>query len=228
MRRDQIKKVFLLSGIGSFILFSALLLLLSVANVPGHKEVKTALARQLTKVVPLPARSENLHTQADTVIYVLGGSQKSLKSKLETAAELYHQGPGKRILLLSRPGITSYDPDLRRNLTNDEWDVKVLVALGVKKENIESLPLHEGVLGTFSEAAGIADIAGQRGYRQVILVTAPYHTRRTWVTFSKLLKNRGITLYLYASDEHARLKNLLFEYFKLLLYENVVLPFSTK
>lgn len=53
-------------------------------------------------------------------IYILGGSQRSLEYKFETAADLYNSGVRKKVLILHHPGITEYSPSLRRNLTNDD------------------------------------------------------------------------------------------------------------
>ena len=68
------------------------------------------------------------------VIYVLGGSQRSLEFKYKKASELYHKGICKRIWILSRPGITEYSVSLGRNLTNEEWSILKLTEFGVPTE----------------------------------------------------------------------------------------------
>ncbi len=186
---------------------------------------------RLTKIEPLTENSYNSTLKSRNILYVLGGTQKSLKKKFKTAAELYNRGLCKKILILSAPGIIEYDPRLGRKLTNDEWAINKLVELGVRKEDIEPVSLEKGFFGTFTEAKGISALVLKRGYKHLILVTSPYHTMRTWVTFSKFLKDRGITLYIYASNtlyiyasnDNIGLHNLLLEYFKLLLYKNFVL-----
>ena len=43
-----------------------------------------------------------------TVLYVLGGNQRSLRQRYQKASELYHLGLSKNIIILSRPGITEF------------------------------------------------------------------------------------------------------------------------
>jgi len=63
----------------------------------------------------------------------LGGSQRSLELKYKTASELFHKGICKRIWILSRPGKTEYSKSLRRNLTNDECSLLLLLGGRLKK-----------------------------------------------------------------------------------------------
>ncbi len=225
---NHIKKVLLLCGISSLGLLSALGLFLSVQSVPGHSELKAYLIKQLTEVNTVPDKPQEGPSQSGTVIYVLGGSEKSLKKRLEAAAELYHQGLSNRILLFSEPGITEYDPSLGRNLTNDEWSLKQLAGHRVKRKDVEPVSFKKYVFGTFTEAKGLSEISAVRGYKHVILVTSQCHTKRTWVTFSKMFQNRNIALSIYAANDPYRLRSLLYEYLKLVLYKNIVLPYYTE
>ncbi len=222
MNTYLLKKRPLILGIGVFAIFCVLFI--RAETFPGHKELYRLLIGELTKVEPLPETSSiSSPAQSDNVVYVLGGSQNELIRKIGTAAELYHHGLCKRILSLSRPGITEYDHHLHRNLTNDEWFIKTLANSGVKKEDIELVTLKRRFFGTLTEAKSIADTASQRGYTHLVLVTSPYHTMRTWLAFSKYVNGRGIALSIYASNYHATLSELIFEYFKLLLYRDNLL-----
>jgi len=111
-----------------------------------------------------------------------------------------------------------------RNLTNDEWAIDRLVDLGVRKAEIEPVSLEGEFWGTLAEAKGISALVNTRSYRGVILVTSPYHTMRAWLTFSGFFKGQGIHLKIYASDDHANLRELLLEFFKLISYEYIVIP----
>lgn len=223
-KKIRLKKVILFLGVSAFVFFFITWLFLINESVPGHKELKFLLMKRLIRVEPLTENSYNSTSKSTNILYVLGGSHKSLKKKFKTAADLYSRGLCEKMLLLSEPGITEYDPLLGRNLTNDEWAINKLVDLGVKKEDIEPILLKKGVFGTFTEAKGISDIALKRGYNHLILVTSSYHTMRTWVTFSKLLDGSGVTLYIYASDESVGLRHILLEYVKLKCYESILLP----
>ena len=220
----QIRKIFLVFGIGFVVLFLALWLFFPFKRIPGHNELRTYLATQLTKVIPAQYNSYKDSAQSNTVIYVLGGSQKSLKGRLKTASQLNHQGLSRRILLVSRPGITEYDLDLHRNLTNDEWSIKQLTGLGVKPEDIELVSFEKCLFGTLTEANGLSEIAGLRGYKKIILVTSQCHTKRTWITFSKAFEHRNISIAIYAANDPVGLRSLFYEYLKLALYKNIILP----
>jgi vancomycin permeability regulator SanA len=181
------------------------------------------LLERLVSIEPLPDDFDKLHPHSKKVIYVLGGSQKSLKRRLKTAAELYHKGEARNILILSRPGITEYDPLLGRNLTNDEWSVKRLEAHGVQKENIEPLSLKHGFFGTLAEAQGVSQEIMSKGYDVLILVSSSYHTARVQECFAKYLKDKKIKVFIYGSDDSSSQWGLMLEYFKLMLYKYILL-----
>jgi uncharacterized SAM-binding protein YcdF (DUF218 family) len=197
-----------------------------VVRVPFNRELSIFLTERLSKVDALRYTTRESSQVFDRVIYVMGGSQKSLKYRFKTAADLYHLGLCNRILIPSRQGITQYNPSLSRNLTNNEWAMNKLMELGVKKEDIELVGLKKGYFGTFTEARSISDIVSQRGYKNLILVTSLHHTMRTWLSFSEFLKDKGITIYIYASNDCIELHNLILEYFKLIIYKDLILPIS--
>lgn len=203
-------------------LVSVLWAFLSIEAVPGHKELAGVLAAGLTRAFPARERPAN------TLIYLLGGTQERWQTKIGTAAALYRQGIGKKILFLTEPGKTAYDPVLRRNLTNQEWAARAFAAQGIPERAIEPVMLGRPALfGTMAEARLVRDRARMTGCEQLILVTSSFHTRRTWLTFTALLHHDpGVVLSVYASGDRARLTDLLKEYGKLLLYAVIVLPLA--
>ena len=153
------------------------------------------------------------------VIYVLGGSQRSLELKYKTAAKLYHQGIGNRIWILSRPGITEYNRSIGRNLTNDEWSQTKLKKLGVPEKNVEAIEIREGFFGTFSEAKGISALMMNKRYKSIVLITSPGHTYRTKLSFDDFLQNQNDNIYVQSSDEKFLLRSLIVEFVKLKIYQ---------
>ncbi|OGW51651.1 MAG: hypothetical protein A2Z50_06370 [Nitrospirae bacterium RBG_19FT_COMBO_42_15] len=220
---NQIKKASFYIALTIFITILGTSLFLSIEGFPGHKEFKALLISRLAKAAPLPDNFNNSYTQSKNVIYVLGGGQESLKYRFKTAANLYHQGAAKKIFILSRRGITEYDPLLKRNLTKNEWAIKRLIELGIEKKDIEAVSIEEDFFGTLSEANSIPQIAKERGYSNLILVSSSYHTMRVWVSFSEFTEGKEAALFIYGAEDHARLSGLLFEYFKLIIYKEVLL-----
>lgn len=159
-----------------------------------------------------------------TLIYVLGGNQDSLTHRFREASILYHQGLSNKILILGRPGITDYSTDLGRNLTNDEWAIRELGKFNVIKEDIEPVTVQASFFGTLSEAKALQDIVRKKGCNILILVTSAYHTRRTFITFSKFASIRSLELYIYGSNDAPGVRGILLEYMTMLLYEKCVLP----
>jgi|SRR5579884_1243692 len=208
----------------ALIFFAAIWLFLTFNRFPGDRALHSWLLERVVRSKPLPDRFNELYPESGRVIYVLGGSAGSLEHRFKAAADLYQKGIARKILVLSEPGITEYDPFLKRNLTNDEWAVKELTGFGVPNGDVDLVIFKKSFFGTFGEAKNILELASKNGYDPVILVTSQYHTLRTWETFSKILSLRGISVYIYSAEDPIGLRGLLYEYLKLTVYENFVLP----
>lgn len=193
-------------------LLSCLIVLVVVFLLMFKESVRTHLLVHLCEVHPASPI-----TSADG-IYVLGGGQPSLEKRFPIAALLYKNQIARRVLILSRPGITEYSTDLGRNLTNDEWAYGKLSELGISHSDIETVSAEKGFFGTLSEAESVSSLVKSRGYKTLILVTSDYHTKRVWKSFSTLMENTGVTLYIYTATDHSTLLNLIRELAKLLVY----------
>jgi len=212
------QRILFLSVVG-LLVFIGLLEFANQESFPGHKQLKGLLINSLTKYDPLPVASYKSQSNLGNVIYVLGGSEDSLKYRLKTASDLYKDGVANKILIDNDQTMMEYSPALGRNLTFNEWAIERLVGLGVKKENIEPVPIEKGFFGTYSEARSISNIVLNRGYKSLILVSSQIHTMRVWKSFSKFVKNRNINLYIYTSNDIPRTITIFQEYFKLQIYE---------
>jgi uncharacterized SAM-binding protein YcdF (DUF218 family) len=198
--------------------FAAVTLILA-GGLFYRKAVAESLNHRLAYVRHLP----DSHSVNNDVVYILGGNEESLEAKFRTASKLIRDGQAARVLVFSHPTLMSFSPALGRNLTFDEWAVATLGALGVKSDAIDFVSFEEGFFGTWSEARGVSRLAGERGYRRLILVTSPFHSRRAWESFSRAIEQSDTRLYLYLSDDPAYLRHLLPEFFKLLFYRAFVL-----
>jgi uncharacterized SAM-binding protein YcdF (DUF218 family) len=160
---------------------------------------------------------ESWHGKADA-IYILGGSQPSLKHKFRTASILYGKGICRKMLILSRPGITEFSSSLGRNLTNNEWALWKLEEVGISKDHVEAVVVEQGFFGTLAEAKAISTLIRQRGYRSVILLSSAYHTRRVKSSFEKFSQEHSAKLYIVGSAEGVSLWELMKEFAKLQFY----------
>ena len=158
------------------------------------------------------------------IIYVLGGAQPSLQKKYERLGSLYRNVEYKKVLILDRSGITEYNKDVGRNLTNNEWSLMQMERWGIGKQDVELVSIDEGYFGTFSEARAVTELMGKRGYRTVLLITAPHHTARVKRSFGRMLKDKRGTCYVASSGEEVAIGELVMENIKLMVYTFFLLP----
>jgi len=197
--------------LGAFLILAVLLVVMIAYG--SKTELKQYLMNQLTRMENVPPG-----TTCDTA-YVLGSSPPSLLLKFKKVASLYRQGRCKKILIPHRPGITEYNPQLGRNLANDEWSIRQLERLGIPERSIQLVNIKKGFFGTYSEAKTVSSFAVHRGYKSLLLVTALHHTRRTLASFESFLQAHPTKLYIEASSEKAGLHELLLEFLKLQIYK---------
>jgi uncharacterized SAM-binding protein YcdF (DUF218 family) len=201
--------------------FFLIIIFASITIIISSKKLRTnleyLLKTDLIRLDPLPPSGPI------EVMYVLGGTQRSLELKFDTAAILYHNGMSKKILILSRPGKTEYSRLLKRNLTNDEWDFLKLEQRNILKKDIEHIYLNKSYFGTFAEAKNVSYIVKERGFKSIILICAPYHSHRVRISFNKFLKNNNLLVYVEGSSEHFFLGELLIEFIKLKIYQYILL-----
>jgi uncharacterized SAM-binding protein YcdF (DUF218 family) len=153
------------------------------------------------------------------VVYILGGNQSSLRYKYRTVSQLFKRGICSRIWILHRQGITEYNPELQRNLTNDEWSLKTLRSYGVPEKNVRIITVSDGFFGTFSEAKGVASLLEGKDYKSILLISSPYHTNRIMKSFSYTLRDRNIKILSLGTKENVYLRNMVVEFLKLKIYE---------
>jgi len=109
------------------------------------------------------------------------------------AVDLYHEGKGKAILL--SPGYLE-DSEVRLRARGIRYPAATdlirdaMVQMGIPADVIVSIP--EGMDNTAHEASAAHRIARERGWTSIIVVTSPYHTRRSLFAFQRELKGTGI------------------------------------
>jgi uncharacterized SAM-binding protein YcdF (DUF218 family) len=125
--------------------------------------------------------------------------------------------------VLSHLTLAAFNPRLGRNMSADEWAAETLGTFGVSANVIEFVSVEEGFFGTWSEARGVARRVKDRGYRRLILVTSPFHSRRVWESFSHEIGQADARLYMHLSHETVSGPYVLLETLKLLVYRAALL-----
>ncbi len=126
--------------------------------------------------------------RADAIL-VLAGSTAYGERALR-AAEIYKQGTAPRVLLTDDGEASGWSRAEQRNPLFVELARKNLIEQGVPAENIEILEPRTS--GTIYEAQLLRQIAREKNYKSILLVTSAYHTRRALRTFEKIFGEDGI------------------------------------
>ena len=125
---------------------------------------------------------EDALTRADAIVVVAGGTP----DREEVAARLYREGLAPEVVLSNQ-----FTPDRVRNLIalgarHLDYQGEARVALeqhGVPSQVIVALPTP--VKTTEAELRIVGEAARARGWRRVILVTSPQHSRRVKLVWSR-------------------------------------------
>lgn len=156
----------------------ALLALLALA-IAAHPLWLTALARFL--VVDEPPRP------ADAILVLGGGSGE----REEWGAALYLQGYAPLVIASGEP---PYAPGERRSFA--EISADYLAELGVAPSAILTMP---ETTSTHDEAVQSRELLRQRGGRALIVISDPFHMRRSAWTFRKAFRGEEVELTFVAT-----------------------------
>jgi uncharacterized SAM-binding protein YcdF (DUF218 family) len=126
--------------------------------------------------------------RADAIL-VLSGSSTYLE-RTQKAAEIFKTGVAPKIFLTDDGSRGGWDRTQQRNPFFAERAKWELMKEGVPEDAIEILP---GIVeGTQDEAIVAEKTLRERNLRSILLVTSPYHTRRTLSTFETLLHKNAV------------------------------------
>ncbi len=164
--------------------------------------------------------------KADAIVVLAGtrGNISFLKGKILTAVKLYHEGWAPKIICSGRFSVKVNDtPKLiplaeldraarcGRIQTKDvasaakSWDEGLgadymrnqAIKLGVPAEDVlaENMSLH-----TRENAEYVASLVDQHQIGRIILVTSPFHQKRTYLTFVRVMQPKGIEILNHYAD----------------------------
>jgi uncharacterized SAM-binding protein YcdF (DUF218 family) len=132
--------------------------------------------------------------RADAIV-VLGGSSTYLE-RARFAARLFHSGRAAEIILTNDGLLSIWSHTEERNLMFFERSVQELRQLNVPPEKIKVIP--RVVDSTRDEALAVREYAESQGLHSIIVVTAPYQSRRALWIFQRTFEGSNVTLGLDA------------------------------
>jgi uncharacterized SAM-binding protein YcdF (DUF218 family) len=125
------------------------------------------------------------------VILVLSGS-KVFKERATKAAAEYKKSVADKVLLTDDGGYAGWSQEEQKNPKFVDLAKRELIAQGVAAEDIEILKPE--VTGTIYEAQNLAKAIKENDWRSALIVTSPYHTRRSLDTFTKIINDQNFTV----------------------------------
>lgn len=132
--------------------------------------------------------------RSDAAVALSGGDGE----RLHAAIALYKQRLAGCLLIVGPdvPLLKVYTG--QDSLTQGEAKRRIAVRRGVPRD---SALVSLGATSTWEEAQSTLREARARGWRSIIIVTDPFHTRRARATFHKIFNKTGITVVTYHLPE---------------------------
>ena len=164
--------------------------------------------------------------KADLIVCLSGASvERGLQS-----ADLYAEGWAPGIFVgreVSPDGVNALRD--RGVAYPDSRDLLMIILKGLGVPEGAILTDERLMESTLAEAEVIRDVAAEKGYRSIILVTSPMHTRRSWLTFRKVFGNDKVDFIMAPSrytefrpedwwKTRKYVKEVIIEYQKLIYY----------
>jgi uncharacterized SAM-binding protein YcdF (DUF218 family) len=124
-------------------------------------------------------------------ILILGGSAAYIE-RTQKAAQLFKDEIAPKIFLTNDGTKAGWSKKEQRNPPYVELAEQSLIGQGIPKKNIEILPTI--TKSTQDEANLLVKTAKERNLKSILLVTSPYHTRRTLWTFEKTMQYNDVPI----------------------------------
>jgi len=164
----------------SRIIFFIVLILLTVTCIGGCRRAGIWLVK------------EDEPPHADALVLLMG----NFTDRVLKTADLYGSGIADRVIIAeeSMGGYKGLIDHGVKIISHTSQAVSSLVALGVPADSITILP--GDARSTLDEAVIVRDYIGTNpGLDTLILVSSPYHLRRSSVIFGKAFKEAGLTVF---------------------------------
>lgn len=135
----------------------------------------------------------NTTPQPVQAIVVLSGGEGE---RLDTAADYFNQGLARWVILVNN-GIE--DPGAFSSLA-----ARLIYEAGLagitRDQILVTRPIPAN--STIGEAQAVLDLARNRSFTSLLVVTDPFHTLRTSVVYADIFKNTGISTTIVSAENH--------------------------
>jgi uncharacterized SAM-binding protein YcdF (DUF218 family) len=211
-KRKKIGKPGLLKWL--FFLFVILYVLLSYFHGP----ILTRLGRYLIVTHP-PEKS-------DLIVCLAGGNvERGL-----AAADAYKKGLAPRIFMAMEELPDGYELLKEKGINYPaSVDLLLMILEGVGVPRAAFLTSDRPVKSTFDEAEAVRELVKKNGYRSLIIITSPTHSRRAWLTYRKVFEKEDVRIQMLPSryskfkpedwwENRRYVRDVIIEYEKLIYY----------
>lgn len=147
------------------------------------------------------------------------------------AADVYNKGLAPHVFIIREIPPDGYELLERAGIHVPETvDVLQTILTGMGVPETAVIESEHPAPSTFSEARMVRSLAEERGYRSLIVITSPTHTRRAWRTLRRELEGDNVRIRMFPSPysgfrsedwwkTRRYVREVITEYQKLLYYE---------
>jgi len=164
--------------------------------------------------------------ESDLIVCLAGGN---VDRGLATA-DAFQKGLAPHIFMAREESADGYDLLRERGIDYPE-DVDLMMML-LEQQGISRsvfLTSDRTVDSTIDEAEYIRDLVMEKGYKSLILITSPTHSRRAWRTFKKVFEENEVQVFSLPSsyskfnpedwwEQRKYVREVIIEYQKLIYY----------
>lgn len=125
-------------------------------------------------------------------IVVLSGDEGA---RVKEASKLFGSGLAKYLIITK-----SDHEEIQENQTNSEKMMRIAIDEGVASDSI--LFTNQEAGDTIGEAREVLAVAKQRQINSILVITDPYHTRRTKIVFNQIFKGSEIRTSVHGISDH--------------------------
>jgi len=164
--------------------------------------------------------------KSDLIVCLAGGNiERGL-----AAAEAYEKGFAPHIYISKEESPDGYELLKGRGVNYPESIDLLIILLKELRVPRSAILMSDGVVkSTWEEAMAIRELVEREGFRSLMVITSPTHSRRAWLTFRNVFKDLGVRILMIPSKysgfkpedwwkKRRYVRHVIIEYEKLIFY----------